>query len=147
MSTQDPSRYVEQEPLTEEQLEELKQILTTRRAKILKEDVEQIEAAKEGDMERVSDEVDLATAEYDQAFEHRIRDRERKLLKKLDKALRRMGEGEYDECESCSNYIGYKRLSARPEASLCIECKEEQERIERNYSKNRDRERGSNPFK
>ena len=138
--------YAEQEPLSDEQLTELKEVLEIRRKRILQEDIEELEAAKEDEQLRMSDEVDLASAEYSQAFEHRIRDRERKLLRKVEKALTRISEGEYDECESCSNYIGYRRLAARPEASLCIECKEEQERIEKNYSKKRMRE-SRNPFK
>jgi len=140
-------RYAEQEPLTDEQTEELKAVLVAKRTRILQEDIEELEAAKEDEQLRMSDEVDLASAEYNQAFEHRIRDRERKLLRKVEKALKRIEEDEYDECESCSNYIGYRRLAARPEASLCIECKEEQERIEKNYSKQRMREGNRNPFK
>lgn len=146
MAAQENTRYVEQEPLTDEQLDQLKSILVERKKKILTGEEEQMEAVKNEDALRMSDEVDLASAEYDQAFEYRIRDRERKLLKKVEKALRRIEEGEYDECESCGNYIGFKRLAARPEASLCIECKEEQERVERNYRKTRDTDRG-NPFK
>jgi DnaK suppressor protein len=146
VAAQDNTRYVEQEPLSDEQLEHLKAVLLHRKERILTGEEEQIEAAKNEDALRMSDEVDLASAEYDQAFEYRIRDRERKLLKKVDKALTRMEEGGYDECESCGNFIGFKRLSARPEASLCIECKEEQERVEKNYRKHRDVDR-TDPFK
>jgi len=138
MSNQAPPRSVEQEPLTKEQLDELRQVLVAKRDKIVHGEEEQLESVKDEAALRMSDEVDLASAEYDQAFEFRIRDRERMLLKKIDKALRRMDEGEYDECEGCGNYIGYKRLSARPEASLCIECKEEQEHIEKGFRKRRD---------
>ena len=95
---------------------------------------------------RMSDEVDLASAEYDQAFLHRMRDREKGLLKKIAKALKRIEEGEYGECESCGNYIGYKRLTARPEADLCIECKEEQEMLESKFHKEREMEQRF-PFK
>ncbi len=139
-------RYAEQEAISKEQIEEFRLLLENKRKRILQEDIEEIEAAKDDEQLRMSDEVDLASAEYTQAFEHRIRDRERKLLGKVEKALTRIEEGEYDECEACGNYIGYRRLAARPEASLCIECKEEQERIEKNYSKQRQRET-RNPFK
>lgn len=138
--TREDGRQAEQEPLSEEQLEELTELLKARRAKILRGEEIQMEAVKSESALRMSDEVDLATAEYDQAFEFRIRDRERMLLRKVEKALNRIDEGEYDECEECNAYIGYKRLAARPEATLCIECKEEQERVERNYSKRRDRD-------
>ena len=135
-----PSRYEEQEPLTKEQLAEFRSLLEERRSKILAEAEEQLDAVHEESDLRMSDEVDLASAEYDQAFEHRMRDREKGLLKKVEKALRRLDEGTYDECETCGNYIGYKRLSARPEATLCIECKEEQERVESKFKKSRETE-------
>jgi DnaK suppressor protein len=140
------TRVTEQQPLTPEQLAELKAILHERRGLIIGHEEEKLDAVKEVNEElRMSDEVDLATAEYDQALEHRIRDRERLLLRKVDKALQRMEEGEYDECETCGNHIGYKRLIARPEATLCIECKEEQERVEKAF-KNRREEQSQFPF-
>ena len=140
MTTSDTSRFSEQEALTAEQLKELAAVLSGRRKKILSSEEEQLAAVQSSERLRMSDEVDLASAEYDQAFDHRIRDRERMLLKKVDKALKRMELGEYDECESCGNYIGYKRLVARPEAVLCIECKEEQERVEKQYKDRRERD-------
>ena len=135
-----PSRSEEQEPLSQERFAYFKKLLAARRAKILLEAEEQFDAVrKESDL-RMSDEVDMASVEYDQAFEHRMRDRDKGLLKKIEKALARLDEGRYDECESCGNYIGFKRLSARPEATLCIECKEEQERVESKFKKARDTE-------
>ena len=133
-----PARYEEQEPLSEDQLQQFRELLEGRRKKLLGEAEETMEAVREEGAVRLSDDVDQASAEYDRALERRIRDREKGLLKKIDKALRRMAEGEYDECESCSNCIGHKRLSARPEASLCIECKEEQEQVERKFKDRRE---------
>ncbi|MGM0577004.1 MAG: TraR/DksA family transcriptional regulator [Myxococcota bacterium] len=140
------TRYEEQEPLTDEQRESFKKLLEERRHKLLSEAEEHADAVKEQGALRMSDEVDLASAEWEQAFEHRLRDREKGLLKKIDKALGRMESGEYDECESCGNYIGVKRLTARPEATLCIECKEEQERVEQKFKKRRDTD-GQFPYK
>ena len=60
----------------------------------------------------------------------RIRDRERKLLKKIDEALERMNVATYGICERCSGDIPYKRLKARPVTTLCIECKTLQEQEE-----------------
>ena len=140
------SRFEEQEPLSPEQVAHFKALLNERRAKLLAEAEEQLESSREEGAARMSDEVDQASAEYDRAFEHRMRDREKGLLKKIEKGLRRLADGEYDECESCGNYIGYKRLSARPEANLCIECKEEQERLESKFKKDRDNE-AQFPFK
>ena len=136
-------RFEEQEPLSDAQIEELRQILISRRDKIIRFEDESIEADREGKEMAFPDEVDLATAEWDRTVEHRMRGRETALLKKIEKALVPLDEGNYGECVSCGNYIGYKRLVARPEATLCIECKEEQERIEKNFQKAR---RIDNPF-
>ena len=142
-----PQRYEEQAPLTDEQLEELTAVLKERRQGILREAAgASLEAAQTDQHARVADENDLASAEWDKAFEQRMQKRGEGLLKKLDKALKLVDEGEYGECENCGNDIGYKRLRARPEASMCIECKEEQERIERNYQKTQKIET-SFPFK
>src|SRR3569833_773487 len=64
-----------------------------------------------------------ASQESDFTLELRARDRERKLIKKIDEALARLDAGEYGECESCGVEIGIRRLEARPTATLCIECK------------------------
>ena len=108
-------RIEEQEPLTELELTQFRKVLDERRARLLNEAEEHAETVKEAGALRMSDEVDLASAEYEQAFEHRLRDREKGLLRKLEKALRRLDEGEYGECESCGNFIGAKRLTARPD--------------------------------
>lgn len=136
-------RFEEQEPLSDEQIEELKQTLLSRRHKIIRAEEDSIEYERETSEDRHPDELDLATAEWDRTVEQRMRGRDTALLKKIDKALALITEGSYGECSSCGNYIGYKRLSARPEATLCIECKEEQERVEKNYQK---ASRIDNPF-
>jgi DnaK suppressor protein len=133
-----PSKRVltDAEELSEEQLATLKTQLTERRNRIVSLDTESIEAARESQGLRHADEVDLAAAEWDVTVEQRMRVREKGLLKKIEKALLRIVEGTYGECENfdtCGNYIGYKRLLARPEANLCITCKEEQELVEKKY--------------
>lgn len=80
------------------------------------------------------DEVDLASSETDQAINLKLRDRERFLIRKIDKALQKIENGEYGECESCGDPIGMKRLEARPVTDLCIRCKEEQEARERVFA-------------
>lgn len=85
--------------------------------------------------DRPPDESDVASNETQTAFDSRLQDRASALLVKIDKALRRIDSGEYDECESCGDPIGPGRLQARPEATLCIECKEEEEILERGYVK------------
>lgn len=84
-----------------------------------------------GDIEAFPDVSDQASAEVDQNFSMRIRDRERKLLKKIDEALERMDAATYGICERCGEDIPYKRLKARPVTTLCIECKTIQEQEER----------------
>ena len=122
-------------PLTEKELQTCKSILEEKKKRILT--MADADSIQERDSLRMSDEVDLASAEYEAAFENRLRDREKFLIRKIDVALRRIEDGEYDECESCGEYISFKRLQARPETTLCIVCKEEQEKVEKMYQKKR----------
>jgi DnaK suppressor protein len=77
------------------------------------------------------DPTDRAALESDRNFILRIRDRERKLIAKIEEALRRLEEGNYGVCEECGDTIGTERLKARPVTTLCIECKSAQEIGER----------------
>ena len=79
----------------------------------------------------VPDPNDRATIESDRSFELRIRDRERKLLSKIEEAITRIEEGEYGICEECGCDINVKRLEARPVTTLCIDCKTLQEQKEK----------------
>lgn len=126
----------ENEPLTQEELDHFRFLLNEKREQILGAN-ESSRKPPVADQDKLPDEVDLATAEYEAAFEYRLRDREKYLLQKIDKALKRIDSGEYDECESCGSVISKKRLLARPEATLCIVCKEEQEQIEKGFLKKR----------
>ena len=83
------------------------------------------------DTNDLADEMDLASSEYLQSFEFRLRGREKSLLSKLDLALKKIEDGTFGVCEVCDEPIGKKRLEARPETTLCIKCKEDQEREER----------------
>jgi len=76
------------------------------------------------------DSIDESMEEELFSTELRLRDREKFLLAKIVSALERLTEGTIDECESCGEPIGYKRLLARPVTTLCIDCKEEAEREE-----------------
>jgi DnaK suppressor protein len=125
-----------QKRLTPEEVEEFRQLLSERRQALIESARETMEA-QENLESRAPDEVDQASTEYDQSFEYRMRDREKFLLRKIEKALVRIEEGEYDICESCGNPIGRKRLLARPETTFCIVCKEEQERQEKMFQKRR----------
>ena len=79
------------------------------------------------------DEMDLASSEYLQSFTIRLRGRERTFLAKIDKALQKIDASTFGICEACEEEISVKRLEARPETTLCIRCKEEQEREERQF--------------
>jgi len=80
------------------------------------------------------DEIDTASSEMNLQFTGRLREREQGLLGKIEQALAKIESGEYGECSNCGEGIGMKRLKARPVAELCIECKSEQEKLERRVS-------------
>ncbi|MDO9630653.1 MAG: RNA polymerase-binding protein DksA [Desulfovibrionales bacterium GWA2_65_9] len=81
-------------------------------------------------VEVYADPADRATAESDRAFTLRLRDRERKLIKKITQALQRIDDGEFGVCVECGDDIGIARLKARPMTTLCINCKSKQEEDE-----------------
>lgn len=85
------------------------------------------------DTDDLPDEIDLASSEYNQSMVFRLRDREKFLLRKIEKALDRIREGTFGICERCEEDINLKRLEARPVTTLCIRCKEEQEKKEKSY--------------
>jgi DnaK suppressor protein len=85
------------------------------------------------DTDDLPDEIDLASSEYNQSMVFRLRDREKFLLRKIEKALDRIREGSFGICERCEEDINLKRLEARPVTTLCIRCKEEQEKKEKSY--------------
>ena len=82
-----------------------------------------------------ADPNDRASQESDMALELRNRDRERKLIKKIDETIAKIDAGEYGYCESCGIEIGLKRLEARPTATLCIDCKTLDELREKQVAK------------
>ena len=83
--------------------------------------------------ELVADPADRATVEEEHALELRVRDRERKLIKKIEEALGRISEGEYGWCEETGDPIGIGRLLARPTATLSIDAQERRERTQKLY--------------
>src|SRR5262249_9757904 len=85
------------------------------------------------DTDDLPDEIDLASSEYAQSMVFRLRDREKFLLKKIEMALKRIEDGTFGICERCEEEIAPKRLEARPVTTLCIRCKEEQEKKEKSY--------------
>ena len=83
------------------------------------------------EIEAFPDLSDQATAEVDQNFDLRLKERDQKLLKKIDEALDRMAAHTYGICERCGEEIPFKRLKARPVTTLCIDCKTLQEQEEK----------------
>lgn len=112
-------------------LEYFRQKLLAQRGELLKESTETLSTMQtEGGMQE-PDLADRATAETDLGLELRTRDRYRKLVSKIDAALRRIEAGEYGYCEETEEPIGIARLEARPVATLSIEAQERHERSER----------------
>ncbi len=102
--------------------------------KQMREDIQQkgettIEDMTE-DREMYADPADRASAESDRAFILRLRDRDRKLIQKIDQALERIEDGGFGVCDDCGEDISIARLKARPVTTLCIKCKSKQEQAE-----------------
>lgn len=76
------------------------------------------------------DDVDSASADTDQSLQLRLKSRETLYLRKVNEALQKIAEGTFGDCDECGGDIEVKRLKARPTANLCIDCKEEQEKME-----------------
>ena len=81
--------------------------------------------------ENFPDPNDRASLESDRNFELRIRDRERKLISKMQEAIKRIDDGTFGNCEKCGGNISEKRLMARPVTTLCIDCKTKEEKLEK----------------
>jgi DnaK suppressor protein len=120
--------------LSREQVETFRSMLTEKRDEIVRRAEQTLKEDMTLDSDDLPDEMDLASSEYLQAFTFRLRGREKNLLDKIQKALDRIDDGTFGICEECDEPISPKRLEARPETTLCIRCKEEQERVERDFS-------------
>ncbi len=114
-------------------LNEFRGILQQKRMRILNKARSTIEEGMKFDEADLPDEYDQATSEYLQYFTLRLRGREKYFLDKIEQALARIEDGSFGICEACGNEIGINRLYARPETTLCIRCKEAQEREERQF--------------
>lgn len=115
------------------ELEKFKIALEEKREEIIKRAEQTLRQDMALDSDDFPDEMDLASSEYLQAFTFRLRGREKVFLTKIQKALERIGNGTFGTCEECGEPISNKRLEARPETTLCIRCKEDQERVERDF--------------
>ena len=117
--------YVEKEGeeyMNEDQLKHFENILNNWKAELMHE-VDRTVSHMQNDAANFPDPNDRATQESEFSLELRTRDRERRLIKKIDDALKEIESGDYGYCESCGIEIGIRRLEARPTATLCIDCK------------------------
>jgi DnaK suppressor protein len=120
-------RWVEVDQAT---LDKFRELLHAERRKMMENAQETLSSSEiELSVDDMPDENDLASALYEQNLALRFRGREQKLLHKIAKALRRL-----DDCEVCGDEISERRLEARPVTTMCIACKEEQERNERSLA-------------
>ncbi|KQV56515.1 MULTISPECIES: RNA polymerase-binding protein DksA [unclassified Caulobacter] len=124
-------RPSEDEPfMNDRQLEYFKNKLLAWKEEILRESRETVSHLQK-ETENHADLADRASSETDRALELRTRDRQRKLISKIDQALRRVEDGSYGYCEETGEPIGLARLDARPTATLSLEAQERHERRER----------------
>jgi len=122
---------VESEPfMNERQLEYFRRKLLNWKTDILENSSDTVAGMKD-QTRNIPDVADRASEETDRALELRTRDRERKLVAKIDAALRRIDEGEYGYCEMTGEPISLKRLDARPIATMSLEAQERHERREK----------------
>lgn len=111
-----------EEYMNEAQIEHFRKILKAWYEQITAE-AERTKNQMQDDVTNFADPADRATQEEEFSLELRNRDRERKLLKKIELTLHKLSEDDYGYCETCGVEIGLRRLEARPTAELCIDCK------------------------
>jgi DnaK suppressor protein len=126
--------------MNKEQLEHFRNILNSWKRDLM-EEVDRTVSHMKDEAANFPDPNDRATQEEEFSLELRTRDRERKLIRKIDEALKRVEDGSYGYCLETGEEIGVKRLEARPVATLTIEAQERRERRERQYGDRDDRYR------
>ena len=122
----------DEEFMNERQLEYFKNKLQNWKDEILRESGETLKHLQ-AETENHPDLADRASSETDRSLELRTRDRQRKLISKIDEAMRRIDDGSYGYCEETGEPIGVARLDARPIATLSLEAQERHERLERTH--------------
>jgi DnaK suppressor protein len=126
--------------MSKEQLDHFRQILNTWKRDLMHEVDRTVDHMKD-EAANFPDPNDRATQESEFSLELRTRDRERKLIRKIDEAIKRIEDGTYGYCVETGEEIGIKRLEARPVATLCVEAQERRERREKQYGDRDDRYR------
>lgn len=121
-------------PMKKAELKRFREVLEDKRTALIQNAKNMKAEGMTLDIDDLPDEMDLAASEGMQSFEFRLRGREKTFLQKIDRALRKIDDGEFGVCEECGEEISAKRLEARPETTLCIRCKEDQERHEKDFA-------------
>ncbi len=116
----------DEEYMNENQRRHFREILEAWKRELM-EEVDRTVDHMKTDAANFADPSDRATQEEEFSLELRTRDRERKLIKKIDESINQLGTDDYGYCEACGIEIGIRRLEARPTATLCIDCKTLQE--------------------
>jgi len=117
---------------SDEFLTEVRSKLEQQRQELVAKGLDQLQSMRqEGRWDGPRDSIDESVAEQVESTQLRLKDREKKLLLKVEDAIKRFDAGEFGYCEECGDPIEEKRLLARPMTTMCIECKEDQEREER----------------
>lgn len=120
--------------MNSKQLAHFRKILESLKSELM-QDIDRTVHTMQDEATVFADPNDRASQESDMALELRNRDRERKLIKKIEETVQRIESGDYGYCESCGVEIGLKRLEARPTATLCIDCKTLDELREKQVAK------------
>ena len=119
--------------LNKAELKEMRKILEDRRQEVMRNAQKTLGEGIRLDAAELPDDMDLASSEYLQYFNLRLRGREKTYLEKIERAIQRIEGGNFGQCDECGEPIGLERLRVRPEATLCIRCKEAQEREEQQF--------------
>ena len=122
----------DEEYMNEMQLEYFRQKLLNWKKSLIGQSKDTLDDLRQGGLNQ-PDQIDRASLESDKALELRTRDRARKLISKIDEALKRIEDGVYGYCEDPGEPIGIERLEVRPVATLSIEAQERHERMEKTY--------------
>ena len=122
----------DEEYMNEMQLEYFRQKLLNWKKSLIGQATDTLNDLREGGLNQ-PDQIDRASLEADKALELRTRDRARKLISKIDEALKRIEDGVYGYCEETGDPIGIERLEVRPVATLSVEAQERHERMEKTY--------------
>lgn len=123
----------DEEYMNELQLEYFRRKLESWKKSLVNQAEDTLEDLRQGGLNQ-PDDIDRASMETDKALDLRTKDRARKLISKINSALKRIEDGEYGYCEETGEPIGIERLEARPVATLCLEAQERHERMEKTYS-------------